>query len=451
VLDDNSVLVGAAGLLLVILIWRTYLHASERRRLLALRRYESLFSNNTDAVASLDEAGGILNVNAAFTELTGWDEATVQGTSFVGYVVSEDRVAVQDNLDIAWQGHPVFRETVIHDSEGRILEVKLTTVPIQVGSGVGGVYQIAQDIRLRKEIERKLETQALHDYLTGLPNRALFQDRLEHAIERARRPGSDVALFYIDLDRFKAVNDTAGHAAGDLILKAVANRLGVFLRGGDTVARLGGDEFAVLMESVSHLDEALKVGERINELLAAPIELEDGTCVAIGGSVGIAISSPETREPEELVRQADIAMYEAKRVGGHRFEVYRDELEAQHTPVPLQLEGDLRRAIDNDELTVVYQPVIDLAGTRIVAVEALCRWKHPDFGMLAPSEFVPLAEDAGAERVRTASGRDRVNHRARPVGSETCLSGGQAASVSGSHQHGHARAERQLLEAPSRR
>lgn len=382
-----------AGLLLILLIgWRLYVHQETQRRTQVLQRYESLFHNNTDAVASLDEAGGVQGVNAAFTRLTGWTESAIRNTAFVGYVVNEDRAAVLETLTAAWRGEPQTRETILRDRDGRLLEVKLTTVPIQMGHSVVGVYQIAQDIRLRKEIERKLETQALHDYLTGLPNRALFQDRLEHAIERARRPGYQVVLFYVDLDRFKAVNDGAGHIMGDELLKTVASRLGCFLRGGDTVARLGGDEFAVLTENVYSLEAAMEVAERITQLMIEPIPLANGD-VQIGASVGVAISTAQLESPDELVRQADIAMYEAKRLGGHRYEVYRPELEKQ--AVPLQLEGDLRRAINDGELLVYYQPIIDLAGTRIVGVEALVRWKHPDFGLLEPADFVPLAEETG--------------------------------------------------------
>lgn len=392
---ENSVLIATASLLFLILVWRAYLYTTERRRTSTLQRYESLFRHNADGVVSLGPGGGILDVNAAFTELTGWTCEQVAGTTFVGYVVSEDRPVVVRTLNAAWKGEPKARETVLRDKDGRLLEVKLTTVPIQVGRGVVGVYQIVQDIRLRKEIERKLETQALYDYLTGLPNRALFQDRLDHAVERSRRPGTLVALLYVDLDRFKTVNDSAGHAAGDEILKTVANRLGVFLRGGDTVARLGGDEFAVLLEGPEDESAVLRVASRITEFLAKPIDLPNGGQAEIGGSVGVALATPEMRSPEELVRQADIAMYEAKRVGGHRYHVYRPGLENKYQAVPLEMEGDLRRAIERDELSVAYQPIVDLAGTRIVGVEALARWQHPKYGALPPSKFVPLAEETG--------------------------------------------------------
>jgi len=393
-LSGYSVPVAAVALLIVIAGWRGYLHVAHKRRILVLQRYESLFRNNTDAVASLDRAGGILSVNEAFTKLTGWDEESVQGTAFVGCVVSEDRAPVLETLEAAWEGTPRNRETVLRDRDGRMIEVKLTTVPIQVGRSVGGVYQIAQDIRLRKEIERQLETQALHDYLTGLPNRALFQDRLEHAMEHAQRSGDQIALLYIDLDRFKAVNDGDGHETGDEVLKAVASRLGIFLRGGDTVARIGGDEFAVLLETVEDEGAVLRVASKITTLLSKPIPLETGE-IQIGASVGVALSAPETKTPEDLVRRADMAMYEAKRVGGHRHHLYGPDLEARHNIFPLHLESDLRQAIERNELRVFYQPIVDLAGTRIVGVEALARWEHPEHGLLQPERFIPLAEETG--------------------------------------------------------
>jgi len=199
---------------------------------------------------------------------------------------------------------------------------------------------------------------------------------------------------YIDLDRFKAVNDTDGHEVGDEVLKAVAGRLGVCLRGGDTVARLGGDEFGVLLETVDDEAAVLHVASKITSLLSKPIPLETGE-IQIGASVGVALSTLETKSPEDLVRRADMAMYEAKRVGGHRYHLYGPDLEARHAIFPLQLESDLRRAIERNELRVFYQPIIDLAGTRIVGVEALARWEHPEHGLLHPERFIPLAEETG--------------------------------------------------------
>lgn len=378
----------------LLVAWRAQVRRASHRHRLTRKRYESLFLNNVDAVISVDPGGAVERANPTFTRLTGWEESETRGTAFAGYVSSEDRHRVLKTLKGAARGAPHTIETALQARDGELLEVELTTIPIVVDDQVLGAYQIARDIGQRKEAERKLETQALHDYLTGLPNRSLFQDRLEHAIERGTRTGAQVALLYLDLDRFKAVNDTAGHAAGDVLLQQVASRLSCFLRGGDSVARLGGDEFAILLEDIPDVNAALSAAKRIADLLSEPIGLPMGD-FETGASIGVALSSPDTGSPEDLVRQADVAMYEAKRLGGHRYQLYGAELEEKRDIVPHHLEGDLQRAIERDELVLHYQPIVDLAGTRIVGVEALVRWPHPELGMLAPATFIPLAEESG--------------------------------------------------------
>jgi len=390
----DFVLIAAGALLVMLGTWRAYLHWVSTRRMLALQRYESLFVDNTEAVIVLDEDCAVASVNAAFTRLTGWTADALTATPFTDYVLSEDRARVSSTVDAALRGSPQTCEVVLEDRKGRPIEVRLTSVPITRGSRVVGAHQIVHDIRLHKEMERRLATQALHDYLTGLPNRALFQDRLEHAFERSRRSGTPVALFYIDLDRFKVINDGEGHEAGDALLRTVANRLGCFLRGRDTVARLGGDEFAILMEEVEGEGAAAAAAERIVKLFYEPFYWK-GREFLFGGSVGGAVSGPEIDSPDELVRRADMAMYAAKQVGGRRYQMYRPDLESRDESVLWRLESDLCRAIENGELVVHYQPIVDLAGTRIVGVEALARWRHPVFGLLGPDRFIPLAEKTG--------------------------------------------------------
>ncbi len=361
------------------------------RRRLVLAGYESLFAEHTDAVATLDRKGRIRRVNRAFTNLTGLEESRVRRLAFSDTIREKDRARALSALRAARRGEARTIEAGLRSEQEEQVDVELTSVPIVVLGRVVGTHQIARDIRGRKETDRKLQARALLDYLTGLPNRALFQDRLRHALDRGRRTGQMVGLLYLDLDRFKQVNDTAGHEAGDLLLQTVASRLESILRDGDTVARLGGDEFAILLEDMADEKEAIVAARRVADLLSKPVRLEVGD-VNAGGSVGVVISRTLTESPEELVRRADLAMYEAKRRGGHRYQLYTPALDDQQDDSSLNLEGDLRDAIEADALGVDYQAIIDLAGTRIVGIEALARWRHPRFGSLSPSVFIPIAE-----------------------------------------------------------
>ncbi len=361
------------------------------RRRLVLAGYESLFAEHTDAVATLDRKGRIRRVNRAFTSLTGLDESRVRRLAFSDTIREKDRARALSALRAARRGEARTIEAGLRSEQEEQVDVELTSVPIVVLGRVVGTHQIARDIRGRKETDRKLQARALLDYLTGLPNRALFQDRLRHALDRGRRTGQMVGLLYLDLDRFKQVNDTAGHEAGDLLLQTVASRLESVLRDGDTVARLGGDEFAILLEDMADEKEAIVAARRVADLLSKPVRLEVGD-VNAGGSVGVVISRTLTESPEELVRRADLAMYEAKRRGGHRYQLYTPALDDQQDDSSLNLEADLRDAIEADALGVDYQAIIDLAGTRIVGIEALARWRHPRFGSLSPSVFIPIAE-----------------------------------------------------------
>jgi diguanylate cyclase (GGDEF)-like protein len=236
------------------------------------------------------------------------------------------------------------------------------------------------------------EHQALHDALTGLPNRVLFHDRVRQAIESARRHGSTSAVMVMDLDHFKEINDTLGHYNGDRLLLLVGERLSSLLRSEDTVARMGGDEFAVLLPSVGDRSYAVEVAEKMLDALRASFEI-DGLTLEVGASIGIACYPDHGEDGETLLQRADIAMYVAKadHSGVELYETAQD----QHSVQRLALAGELRRAIENDELVLHYQPKIDVATGRVVGAEALCRWQHPSLGLIMPDEFVPMAEHTG--------------------------------------------------------
>jgi diguanylate cyclase (GGDEF)-like protein len=259
---------------------------------------------------------------------------------------------------------------------------------------------VFEDFTERKALEDELAHQAFHDSLTGLPNRALFLDRLGQGLSRAKRQAErgeacGLALLYMDLDDFKRFNDSLGHAVGDQLLVGVAERVASRLRLGDTFARFGGDEFAMLLEGLEDVVQAADVAARIKQDLSAPFEV-DGHQAVVSTSIGVVVAAPgETGEDyaEELMRRADIAMYRSKREGKNRHEIF--SLGMNHSLERLGLEEDLRRAIEREELRVYYQPQILMSTGETVGFEALVRWEHPERGLLAPSEFISLAEETG--------------------------------------------------------
>jgi diguanylate cyclase (GGDEF)-like protein/PAS domain S-box-containing protein len=262
----------------------------------------------------------------------------------------------------------------------------------------GEAYRMAgslTDVTRRKEAEERLLHDALHDGLTGLANRTLFTDRLHQALARSRRREDySFAVLYVDLDQFKVVNDSLGHLAGDEVLVAVARRLEACLRPGDTVARLGGDEFAILVEDVDDVSQVLRIADRIHQELSPPLKVR-GHDVFATASVGIARGAPRYEQAHELLRDADIAMYRAKRRGRASSEIFDTSMHALAT-TRLKMETELRRALERHELRLHYQPVVSLETGRIVGMEALVRWQHPDRGLLLPAAFIPLAEEIGA-------------------------------------------------------
>ncbi len=257
-----------------------------------------------------------------------------------------------------------------------------------------GVVAIIHDVTVRKRAEEQLQHNAFHDSLTGLANRALFLDRLNRLIKHSQRhPGYAFAVLFLDLDRFKVVNDSLGHAIGDDLLVTIGHRLEACLREGDSVARLGGDEFAVLLDDIKDVNEATRVADRIERELQAPFLLR-GHEVFTSASIGIALSSAGYTKPDELLRDADTAMYRAKTAGRGRYEVF-DRVMHHEAVEQLKIETDLRRAVERDELLLHYQPIVDLQKGAVTGFEALVRWQHPRHGLLQPSDFIPLAEETG--------------------------------------------------------
>jgi diguanylate cyclase (GGDEF)-like protein len=244
----------------------------------------------------------------------------------------------------------------------------------------------------RKRLQDELTHQAFHDSLTGLANRALFKDRVDHALKRLQRRRRPLAVFFLDLDRFKAINDSFGHASGDALLIAVSKRLSDCVRAEDTVARLGGDEFAVLVENLAGEAEVRIVADRVKEAFREPIVI-DGRELAVAASIGIALSEHGTETADDLLRNADLAMYRAKAAGGGARQ-YAPEMHAGMID-RLELESDLRQALAREQLYLVYQPIVDLQTGHLSGAEALLRWQHPTRGLVSPAEFIPVAESSG--------------------------------------------------------
>jgi diguanylate cyclase (GGDEF)-like protein len=301
----------------------------------------------------------------------------------------------------AWAGVPLMGVegevlgvlTAAHDQPRAWSSHEIATLS-DIAASAAATLSLRRELVQRRLTEERLERTALYDPLTGLPNRLLFMERLEHVAERARRHGdSQYAVLFLDLDRFKVVNDSLGHQVGDELLVAITGRLAASVRTEDTVARLGGDEFAVLLENIVDVADATRVAERIANELTAPVNL-NGYEVFSSASIGIALSSSSYDRPEHLLRNADMAMYRAKSAGIGQYEVFDRAMHAQAL-ARLQMETDLRRACERHEFHAVYQPVICLSSGRIRGFEALLRWDHPAQGVVSPVEFIPIAEETG--------------------------------------------------------
>jgi diguanylate cyclase (GGDEF)-like protein/PAS domain S-box-containing protein len=288
-------------------------------------------------------------------------------------------------------------ETIRHPRTGRMLHREVFSAPIRAGNGeIVGSVAVVRDVTERREAEERVRRLALHDALTGLPNRTLLHDRLAHAIALARRESTQVAVMIVDLDHFKDVNDTLGHHKGDQILCGVARRLSRVIRDSDTLARLGGDEFALVQDQVRVPADAVTLASKILDALSAPLLLGRQEVYA-PASIGIALFPSNGSDPAELLKNADLALYRAKNEGRSRFRLFASAMDAEVQARKL-LELELRRAIEHEELVLEYQPQLDLTSGRFVAVEALVRWQHPRRGLVLPGEFIPVAEASGLIR-----------------------------------------------------
>jgi diguanylate cyclase (GGDEF)-like protein/PAS domain S-box-containing protein len=371
----------------------------ERDRALSISRRslhlaEKIIESSPEGVVITDKRGAIMSVNPAFTRVTGYSAEEAVGNT--PNLLSSGRHDEQFYRNMwsrlaqegHWQGEIWNRR-----KNGEIYPELLTITAISDEDGELSHYAaLFSDISELKENEERIRNLAYYDALTGLPNRRLFNDRLSVAVAHAHRNGNMLAVMFIDLDRFKRVNDSLGHSVGDALLQEVTERLGECVREDDTVARMGGDEFICILSDVQGPDDAAMVARRIQEGLSRPMQIE-GEELTITSSIGISIYPEDGTTPETLVRNADAAMYRAKDTGRDSYQLYTPAMNAR-TLEHLAMETAMRKALERDEFLVHYQPIVDATG-RLSGAEALLRWHHPEMGIILPSDFIPLAEETG--------------------------------------------------------
>ncbi len=381
----------------------------QRRLMVSDQLHRFIVNNSPDIIYMLDEAGRFSFVNERIETLLGYakDELLGQHYSMVVYPEDLDKAcyAFNERRTGARATHSAeIRLTVKgggvhpHFFESRSLTIELSAMGVYAQGQGGarsfvGTYGVARDITARKKAEELINFQLYHDLLTKLPNRALFQDRLDLAIAQARCNDRKVAVMFLDLDRFKMVNDSLGHLAGDRLLQAVSARLKACLRDGDTLARVGGDEFNLLLPELASKQDAQGVAEKILQALRTPVEV-DGHEIFVSLSIGIALYPDDGDGLETLIRHADMAMYHIKGSGKNDYTFFADSMGSRYAQ-HLSLETGLRKALERDQFVLHYQPQIDIASGAIVGMEALLRWRHPQRGLVAPGEFIPLAEETG--------------------------------------------------------
>jgi diguanylate cyclase (GGDEF)-like protein/PAS domain S-box-containing protein len=368
-----------------------------------LRESEEMFRQLTENIQEIffmtDPAiGSIFYISPAYEKIWGrtCESLLRNPKSFLDAVYPEEARERLSRLllEAMTAGKPFTSEYRITRPDGDVRWISARGFPVCNQKGEAYRYAgIAQDITARKDAEARIEILAFHDALTGLPNRVEFHNRLVQAIARGKRAKMPVALYFIDLDQFKAVNDTLGHAVGDALLVAVAQRLQSCLRASDTVARIGGDEFAILQTDPFNAEGAAELARKVLRVMSAPFRLADRD-VYTSPSIGVTLFPLDSDEPNRLMQNADIAMYHAKQEGRNNFQFFTPALNAE-VRKQMVLEADLRRAVEHEEFVLHYQPQMDLRTGRLVGMEALIRWQHPDRGLLLPGTFIALAEATG--------------------------------------------------------
>jgi len=371
----------------------------DRHRRQSEARFASLVQNSSDMVTVILADSTIRYQSPSVERVMGYEAEELVGARLIEYLIHPDDVPRIVALLAEIRGQPDRAPELVEfrwrHRDGRWLHVESLWSDLSLDPNVGGIVLNTRDISERKLFEQQLSHQAFHDSITGLANRALFKDRVGHSLARQQRDGRSAAVLFTDIDDFKTVNDSLGHAAGDQVLRVVGDQITSSIRAGDTAARLGGDEFAVLLEDADYT-RAVEVAERIMAALESPIRI-DGKDLSVRVSIGIAIGDDDLKGSEaadDLLRNADMAMYTAKNKGKYRYQLFEPTMHdrALHR---LELKADLQRAVENMEFTLYYQPILVLQTGAVSGFEALIRWNHPRRGLVLPLEFIPLAEETG--------------------------------------------------------
>lgn len=355
------------------------------------QRFRSLFTHHMDAILASRLDGTFTESNLMMQQLTGYSDTELRALQVGSLAPEEEADVPRRHFMLAVSGTPQKFQSSLRRKDGQILQVEATHIPIIVDTGVIGIYIAIRDITAAIDYERHIRYLASHDALTGLPNRNLLDDRLRHAI--FQRGKNQVGVLFLDLNRFKMINDSLGHDKGDLVLKIIADRLKVGLRQGDTIARLGGDEFVVVLEEIESVEQISVIAQKLLSEVEQAINLE-GHEVSVSTSIGIAVYPQDGTDADTLLKHADLAMYQAKNAGSGTFRFFSPEMNIK-TLERLLNETGLRRVIDRNELIVHYQPRVNVVSGLTVGVEALVRWMHPEHGIIAPNDFIPLAEEIG--------------------------------------------------------
>lgn len=358
-------------------------------------RFRALVQNSADIITIHDPDGITTFESPSAARVLGYAPGQLIGRNPFDSIHPRDVAKVREAFESVLRGsdQPGPVEFRFRRADGSWIHLEGVGNNLLSYTGIGGIVLTSRDITQRKAAEERIQYLAHHDTLTDCPNRALMRDRLHVALAQAQRWETVVAAFFIDLDRFKLVNDTLGHQAGDMLLQNVAARLRQCTREGDTVARLGGDEFMVILPNVRNPQAAATVAQKILHSLELPIQIS-GQDVFISASMGVSLYPADARNADELIRNADAAMYSAKRLGRNSYQFYTNDLNVQ-VRERLTLERGLRLAEQRNEFRLLYQPKIDLGRRTITGFEALVRWHHPDLGLVSPDRFIPIAEETG--------------------------------------------------------